>query len=31
MRFALALLMGLHGIVHLAGFADSFHLTAATF
>ena len=30
MRFALALLMGLHGIVHLAGFADSFHLTAAT-
>ena len=29
MRLALALLMGLHGITHLAGFAGSFHLTAA--
>jgi hypothetical protein len=30
MRFALAWLMMLHGIAHLAGFAASFHLTAAT-
>jgi hypothetical protein len=29
MRFALAFLMVLHGIAHLAGFAGSFHLTAA--
>jgi hypothetical protein len=30
MRFALALLMTVHGIAHQAGFAESFHLTAAT-
>ena len=30
MRFALASLMALHGIAHLAGFSGSFHLTAAT-
>jgi len=29
MRFALAVLMVLHGVTHLAGFAGSFHLTAA--
>ena len=30
MRIVLALIMTLHGIAHLAGFAESFHLTAAT-